>query len=237
MRPVRLLATAAVLAGGLFVLKALEVGVSAADALTAWSLSEEAETPAQQDDTGLTDETASPLPENSIGAAQCPPVHPGPDRSDLFYDSVGLSPFQADVLTSLHERREQLDGRARELDTREQLLEAAEIRIDERITELRTLRNDIETLLGTLSEEEEAEITRLVSIYNNMEVDAAAERLAALDPQTQVQIVTRMAARKAGEIMGEMNIRDAANLTALIASRRDVPDTAAELEARIGTEG
>ncbi len=141
------------------------------------------------------------------------------------------------MLTSLRERRNELDGRARELDTREQLLEAAEIRIDERIAELRTLRDDIETLLGTLSEEEEAEIARLVSIYNNMEVEAAAERLAALDPGTQVRIVTRMAARKAGEIMGEMNVRDAAALSALIASRRDVPETAAELEARIGTEG
>lgn len=236
MRPVRLLATAAVLAGGLFVLKALEVGVSAADAFSSRSTEEDA-TALLQDDTGLTDETTSPLPENSIGAAQCPPVQATADQSSLFASRVGLSPSQADVLTSLRERRDQLDGRARELDTREQLLQAAEIRIDERISELRTLRDDIETLLGTLSEQEEAEIARLVSIYNNMEVDAAAERLAALDPQTQVQIVTRMAARKAGEIMGEMNVRDAAALSALIASRRDVPDTAAELEARIGAEG
>lgn len=235
MRPVRLLATAAVLAGGLFVLKALEVGVGAADALAAWTLSAETGTPPQDD----TNETVPPMPENTIGAAaaNCAPEVPSVGQTSLFPSRIGLSPSQADVLTSLQERREQLDGRARELDTREQLLEAAEIRIDERITELRTLRDDIETLLGTLSDEEEAEIARLVSIYNNMEVDAAAERLAALDPQTQVQIVTRMAARKAGEIMGEMNIRDAANLTALIASRRDVPDTAAELEARIGTEG
>lgn len=234
MRPVRLLATAALLAGGLFVLKALEVGVSAADALAARALAEETEVP---DDTGVTNEAAPPLPENTIGVVNCAPVLPTSDQSSLFASRVGLTPSQRDVLISLRDRRDELDGRSRELDTREQLLEAAEIRIDERIAELRTLRDDIETLLGTLSEQEEAEMTRLVSIYNNMEVDAAAERLAALDPQTQVQIVTRMTARQAGPIMAEMNVRDAAILSALIASRRDVPDTAAELEARIGTEG
>jgi len=233
MRPVRLLATAAVLAGGLFVLKALEVGVGAADALAAWNLSEESIADTHDE----TNETVSPLAENTIGAATCAPTQPSADQSTLFATRVGLSPAQRDILTSLSDRRNELDGRARGLDTREQLLEAAEIRIDERITELRSLRDDIETLLGTLEADEEAEIMMLVSIYNNMEVDSAAERLAALDPQTQVHIVTRMAARKAGEIMGEMNVRDAALLTALIASRREVPDTAAELEARIGSEG
>jgi len=233
MRPVRLLATAAVLAGGLFVLKALEVGVGAADALATWNLSEETDA----DTHDATDETVSPLAENTIGAATCAPAQPSADQSTLFAERVGLSPSQRDLLTSLSDRRNELEARDRELDTREQLLEAAEIRIDGRITELRGLRDDIETLLGTLDADEEAEIARLVSIYNNMEVDAAAERLAALDPQTQVHIVTRMAARKAGEIMGEMNVRDAASLTALIAARRIVPDTAAELEARIGSEG
>lgn len=236
MRPVRLLATAALLAGGLFVLKALEVGVDAADALAAWNLAEEVEAQSL-DDTGITNETAPPLPENSIGSANCPQVQSSPNQSSLFASRIGLSPSQQDVLTSLRDRRDELDGRARELDTREQLLEAAERRIDERIAELRTLRDDIETLLGELSEAEAEEMVRLVAIYNNMEVDAAAERLAALDLDTQVQIVTRMTARQAGPIMAEMNVRDAAALSALIASRRDVPDTAAELEARIGTEG
>ncbi|QNL18377.1 hypothetical protein HXX25_02895 [Hyphobacterium sp. CCMP332] len=237
MRPVRLLATAAVLAGGLFVLKALEVGVGAADALATWNLSDEADNAAPEDVVEDTNEAVSPLPENSIGEQTCAPVQPSADQSALFAARVGLSPSQRDLLTSLSDRRNELDGRARELDTREQLLEAAEIRIDERITELRTLRDDIETLLGSLSEAEEAEMIRLVAIYNQMEPDAAAERIAALDPQTQVQIISRMTARQAGPIMAEMNVRDAASLTALIASRRDVPDTAAELEARIGTEG
>jgi flagellar motility protein MotE (MotC chaperone) len=237
MRPVRLLATAAVLAGGLFLLKALEVGVGAADAMASWNLTEDADNSAPGESQDDTNEAVSPLPANSIGEQTCAPVQPSADQSALFAARVGLSPSQRDVLTSLSDRRNELDGRARELDTREQLLEAAEIRIDERITELRSLRDDIETLLGTLDEEEEAEIERLVSIYNNMEVDAAAERLAALDSLTQVQIVTRMAARKAGEIMGEMDVRDAAALTSLIAARRQVPETADELEARVGTEG
>ncbi|WP_421791096.1 MotE family protein [Hyphobacterium sp.] len=233
MKPVRVLATAAILAGGLFILKALEVGVSAADAFATRSVEDE---PAEA---AADEPQANPLAENSLGTSVCE----APDEAGtagsfaMRAANAGLSPSERDILSSLVQRRAALDARDRELDTREQLLEVAESRVDERIEELRQLQADIDALLGNLSELEAEEMRRLVAIYNQMEPDAAAERIAALDLETQVQIISRMTARQAGPIMAEMEVRDAAALTSLIAARRDVPETAAELEARLGSEG
>lgn len=238
MRPVRLLATASVLAVGLFALKAIEFGVDAADAWTARAEDPPAET--EDAATNAPDETVSPLVENSLAA----PVCETPDVAESTQGSLslrlanrGLSPSEQRILRSLTDRRNELDQRERELDTREQLLQAAELRIDERISELRALQNDINSLLGTLSEQEAVELDRLVAIFNQMESDSAAERIAALDAATQVQIISRMTPRQAGPIMAEMNVRDAANLSARLAARRVVPATAAELEARLEPEG
>lgn len=238
MRPVRLLATASVLAIGLFTLKAIEFGVDAADA---WSArAEDAPAAVAADDSLAPDESVSPLPGDSLAA----PVCETPEADDETQGSLslrlanrGLSPSEQRILRSLTDRRAELDRRERELDTREQLLQAAELRVEERITELRTLRDDIDTLLGTLSEQEAAELDRLVAIFNQMEPDSAAERIARLDGDMQVQIISRMTARQAGPIMAEMEIRDAANLSAMIAARHDVPDTVADLEARLDPEG
>ena len=237
MRPVRLLATAAVLAGGLFVIKALEVGVNTADALATLNLSdppaaEPAETAYDSGDTPA-------LPPNSLGNQSCEAPEEVPGSSGSFAlraENAGLSPSEREILTSLSRRRTALDARERELDTREQLLQAAEIRVDERIEELRTLQAGIEELLGTLSDEEAAEIARLANIYGRMEPDDAADRLAALSIDTQVQLLAQMPDNKASPILAAMEIDAAARLTTVIASRRELPETAADLEARIGTE-
>ncbi|MEE2526183.1 hypothetical protein V0U79_07375 [Hyphobacterium sp. HN65] len=216
-------------------LKAIEFGVDTADA---WSAQSD-DTPAEAHD-GEVDESVSPLATTSLDAPVCEPaeVTAQPQSSlSLRLANRGLSPSEQRILRSLTDRRNDLDARERELDTREQLLEAAEIRVDERIEELRGLQADIEALLGALSAEEAAELDRLVAIFNQMEPDAAAERIAALDGETQVQIISRMSPRQAGPIMAEMEVAAAAALTTRIAARRDVPETAAELEAQLGSEG
>ncbi len=238
MPSVRLLATAAILAGGLFILKALEVGVSAADAISSLAVEDEAPIEGSADST----DEPHPLPANSIGAQTCEPVEGTAATSGSFAlrsANAGLSPLERDILISLADRRNELDERQREIDTREQLLQATEMRVDERIGELRALRDDIDALLGTLDEREAQDLNRIVDLYKTMEPDSAADRIAALDPTTQVRIATHenMSARTFSAILAEMTVPDAARLTALIAVRNDPPDTAAELEARIGSEG
>lgn len=234
--PVRILASIALLAGGLFVMKALDFGFGVSDAWAAYSAEE-----AQDDETGDEDaasDTAEPfLPDLAeTGDANCPAVE---TANDAFAERVGASPSEIEVLRSLSERRRSLDRREAEIDTRESLLQAAEARVDERITELRALRDDIDTLMGTLDGREQAELLRIVNFYRNMEADSAAERIVALDERTQVAIATHenMSAQVFSAIMAEMDVNAAARLTALIANRYTLPETASDLEARLGQEG
>lgn len=231
--PVRILATAGILAGGLFVMKAMDVAMGLPDAWAAWA----ADNPAQTHEAEHPEDTAEPylptLADEGQGAdANCPAV-----SNDVFAERVGASPSELEVLRALSERRRLQDARADELDTREALLEAAEQRVDGRIAELRELRDEIESLIGSLSEAEEAEMERIVAFYRGMDPADAAERIAALDPDTQVQIAARMPARNFSAILGEMPVPQAAQLTMRIAARNDVPDTVAELENRLGEEG
>ena len=58
----------------------------------------------------------------------------------------------------------------------------------------------------------------------------------ALDQTVQVQIASRMTARKFGEILGAMEPASAATLTQLMASRGDLPETLDELEERLAED-
>ncbi|MEN0651620.1 MULTISPECIES: MotE family protein [Hyphobacterium] len=231
--PVRLLATAGILAGGLFVMKAMDLAVGLPDAWAAWA----EDNPAPHQQAEHPEDTAEPYLPNLAQAEQgadanCPAV-----SNDVFAERVGASPSELEVLRALSERRRLQDARADELDTREALLEAAEQRVDGRIAELRELRDEIESLIGSLSEAEEAEMERIVAFYRGMDPADAAERIAALAPDTQVQIAARMPARNFSAILGEMPVPQAAQLTMRIAARNDLPDTVAELETRLGEEG
>ncbi|MEE2567057.1 MotE family protein [Hyphobacterium marinum] len=233
--PVRILASIALLAGGLFVMKALDFGFGVSDAWAAYT----ADTAGSDGsgDAADTDTEEPFLPDLSAATeANCPAVE---TTTDAFAERVGASPSEIEVLRSLSERRRSLDQREAEIDTRESLLQAAEARVDERITELRALRDDIDTLMGTLNEREQGEILRIVNFYRTMEPDSAAERIVALDERTQVAIATHenMSAQVFSAIMAEMDVTAAARLTALIANRYTLPETASDLEARLGQEG
>jgi len=228
---VRILASISLLAGGLFVMKALDFGFGVSEAWATYAVEDEAEglDVASGDEPFLPDLT----PESE---ATCV-VTEDAAQNAAFAARVGASPSEIEVLRSLSERRRSLDARESEIDTRESLLQAAEVRVDERITELRALRDDIESLMGTLTEGEQEEMVRIVAFYRGMDAKDAAPRIAALDDHTQVQIATGMAAGSFSAILAEMEVDQAARLTYLLATRNTLPDTAAELEARVGQEG
>ena len=113
---------------------------------------------------------------------------------------------------------------------------AMEQRVDGKIDELNGLRGQIETLVGQLSEREEEDMSVIVAWYNAMDARNAATLIPALDQTVQVQIASRMTARKFGEILGAMEPASAATLTQLMASRGDLPETLDELEERLAED-
>ncbi len=236
-QPIRLFSIIAILAGGLFGLKAISVTNNAIDFFTAEAVAMEVAPP--EDEAGA-DEGYDAEDEN---AEPEEPLAEVPDVNSAFQQRLAnrmRSAEEEDVLRALTLRREELDAREAELDTREALMLAMEQRVDDRIVELENLRNEINILFGQLDDMEEQDMTRIINWYSSMaddNVQNAAAQFGALDPQVQLQIASQMDERKFALILAVIPSNEAATLTQLMASRGDLPETLDELEARLAEEG
>ncbi len=242
---VRLLSVLAVLMGGLFGLKALSVANGAADWWSAHAATLIATEAAAQDSEG----EEAPQDDDHAEDADAAAAEPAPARttpppagevSAAFAERIANGVRTAEeerVIYRLRERSAELDARESELETREALMLAMEQRVDGKIDELNDLRDQIMALTNSLSERESEDMQVIVAWYAAMDARDAAERIATLDMDTQIQIAARMSQRQFGPILAEMTPVAAAQLTQRMAARSDLPDTVAELEARLADEG
>lgn len=245
--PLRLLTVLAVLMGGLFGLKTLAFANDASDlwAAHAATLVAAAEVASQAgSEADGEEEGADARPETAEPAAgetaDAPPIMPASQTSAAFAERIASGVRTAEeerVIYRLRERSAELDRRARELDTREALMLAMEQRVDGKISDLNTLRQQIEELTNTLTERESEDMQVIVAWYAAMDARDAAERIASLEMETQLQIASRMSQRTFGPILAEMTPDAAAQLTQRMAARSVLPETVAELEARLAEGG
>jgi flagellar motility protein MotE (MotC chaperone) len=174
---------------------------------------------------------AQPPAEASPGAAAPaaagePPVAPGlgappaADAGDLQNKNPqDLSSSERALLERLQSRREQLDGRAQELDLRESLLRAAEKKIEDELAELKTTEDQIAAADQARKAEEDQKLKDLVTMYENMKPKQAAAIFDALDMKVLVAVATRMNPKKTGDIVAKMAPDAAQRLTVALAKR------------------
>lgn len=142
-----------------------------------------------------------------------------------FAEQAGLSQSEVQVLQALGARREQLDQRATEIETRADLLTAAERRVAQRVEELRRLEAQVGALLGRLDDEQEERMANLVDVYQRMRAKDAAAVFDTLDEETLVTVASRMRQGNLAEVMGRMAPDRARRLTQMLAERaRPVAD-------------
>ncbi len=147
---------------------------------------------------------------------------------DLAAEPVVPDPFdytdeEVDVLQQLAKRREELEVRARQLDEREALIQAAEQRMDQKIGELKALQAMVEDLLKKRSDEQEAELKSLVKMYENMKPKDAAQVFEEMDMDVLLDVVERMNERKAAPILALVTPTRAKEITFELASRKELP--------------
>jgi flagellar motility protein MotE (MotC chaperone) len=138
-------------------------------------------------------------------------------------DPFDYTDEEVDVLQQLAKRREELDLRARQLDEREALIQAAEQRMDQKMAELKALQATVEDLLKTRSEQEEAELKSLVKMYENMKPKAAAKVFEEMDMDVLLDVVERMNERKVAPILALVTPTRAKEITFELAQRRELP--------------
>lgn len=99
-----------------------------------------------------------------------------------------------------------------------QELETLRKDIDGRIAQLETKRAEYEDWLKRRQDFMKSAEAGVVDIYSRMKADAAAERLADVEPMLAAAILMKLNTRQAGVILNEMNRKAAAELTGIMAA-------------------
>lgn len=169
--------------------------------------------------------TDKPSPDKPSAAAPAGKAATGDTSPEAGADSgdPNFGNVQMDLLKRLQTRRTELDQRAQQLDEREALLTAAEKRIDRKVTELNDLRANIEKLIGTVDEKQQAQLDSLVKIYETMKPTDAARIFNTLDMPVLLNVFERMKETKTAPIMAAMDPMRAKDVTTQLADRRQLP--------------
>ncbi len=120
---------------------------------------------------------------------------------------------QAAINERLAERRKQLDKFEDDLKLRENLLKAAELRIEQRLKELQTLESRLNTAIQERDEAEKQRFVNLITMYEAMKPKEAARVFNELETHILVEVATGLDPRKMGEIMAKMTPDAAERLT------------------------
>ncbi len=165
--------------------------------------------------TGQAVDTAgkSVLPPPAKAAAVCAPT-----AAELA-KQAGLSPAELQVLQSLGARRGQLDRREQDMDVQLALLAAAEAKIDAKMKALNGLKADVQGLMVQADTKEQAEVDRLVKVFEGMKPKDAAPRMVLLDDSVRLPIAAKMKERALSAILANMPAVEAKRLTESLARR------------------
>lgn len=176
-----------------------------------------AQTPAPASAPAKTSVAALPAAETSRAAEKAPVA-----QQDMG-DPASFTQSEVDLLQKLAARREELDGRSHELDTRDALLNAAEERIDLKIGEIKSLQESIQKLIAQYNQLEDNKIKSLVNIYEKMKPKDAARIFNELEMPTLIAVIERMKDTKTAPIMAQMDSARAKSLTSELIQRNRLP--------------
>lgn len=130
-----------------------------------------------------------------------------------------IQPTEAKILQRLAERRQALEKRNSELDLRENLIKAAEAKIDQKIKELKKINDEIQTIHTKQEQKKKKQLGKLVSMYANMKPKDAARIFNKLDGRVLIDVAEQMNARKMSPILASMEGAAAERLTIALAAR------------------
>jgi flagellar motility protein MotE (MotC chaperone) len=174
--------------------------------------------------TAMTGQVAAPPPPDTTQVAVADPSVDDADSS---------SAAEIDVLTSLSKRRAELDSREQDLDMQANLIAAAEKRVDDKISSLKDLQTQMQTLLGQRDAADQAQLNSLVKTYSSMKPADAARIFNDLDETVELNVAALMKSDVLGAILAKMQPDMAQKLTVRLANRLKLPDPAAATAASI----
>jgi flagellar motility protein MotE (MotC chaperone) len=144
----------------------------------------------------------------------------GPEGLVVNTEASKLAPSgERAILERLSDRRTEIDARDREMDMRENLLKAAEKRVEARIAELKALESRVTGAIDARDKAEAERFKNIVSMYENMKPKDAARIFDKLDMRVLIEVATQINPRKMSEILAQMSPDAAQQLTVELANR------------------
>jgi flagellar motility protein MotE (MotC chaperone) len=133
------------------------------------------------------------------------------------------SPAEMEVLKQLANRRQQLDKRGHDLDTREALIKVGEQRVDQKIKEMESLRVQLQGMVDQINGAQQAQLDNLVKIYETMKPADAAKIFENLDMPVLLGVIERMKPKSTAPILAAMAPQKAKEVTVALTKEDQLP--------------
>jgi flagellar motility protein MotE (MotC chaperone) len=154
------------------------------------------------------------------------PVDPPKSPNGLKVNLEPVAPRgERAILERLSDRRQQLDARSEELEMRENLMKAAEKRVEAKVAELKELEAKVKTALDQRDQNELKRFKSIVTMYENMKPKDAARIFDRLDLKILVEVSTQMKPATMSAILAQMSPETAERLTVELAHRASAQKT------------
>lgn len=137
---------------------------------------------------------------------------------------AGMSPSELQVLQSLAQRRTELDAREKQMATQEQLIAAAEAKLDGRIKQLSDMKSQVQALLDEANKTGDQDVLRMVKVYESMKPKDAAKVMETLKDDVRLPIAAKMKERNLAAVLAQMQPDKARDLTEKLSSRMKKAD-------------
>lgn len=161
------------------------------------------------------EKTANEVEDSAAKQKETVDAAPTPKEEKCQFNQI-----EVDLLQSLSARREELEQWAKDISMKENLMQATEIRVDEKLTQMQALKGELDKLLSAYKKQEDTELASLVKIYENMKPKDAARIFDELEMEILLEVIDRMSERKAAPILANMQPKNAMKLTVELAEMR-----------------
>lgn len=130
------------------------------------------------------------------------------------------SAMEKKLLENLAERQKELKAWEESITMKENILNAAEKKVNRKIEELKALKEEVDALLNQYNEKENQKILKLVKIYQSMKPKDAAGIFNEMNITILLEVMDKMSERKAAPILASMDVIKAREVTVRLAERR-----------------
>ncbi|WP_109116721.1 hypothetical protein [Azospirillum sp. TSO22-1] len=164
---------------------------------------------------------AKPPPPPANGAPPPAPAVAPPAPGGA--SNAAMAPADGELAQHYASRRADAERRLKDVEQREALLAATEKRVEQKIQELDKMRADIQKMLRTGDDKQNAQIESLVKIYETMKPKEAARIFEELDMPVLLDVIQRMKEQKTAPILASMDPVKAKQVTSALVERRVMP--------------